>query len=124
MTQSYINQVLERFSAELSKAEDQAMTLSLRAHLLHEAKRLQETLKALIVQSELSHPEIFFINTLDHFIACARLERADKLQAHCLSLKAELGRVRAEAGSGKAAAKSSWQSASVMTSDGVQAISA
>lgn len=93
MTQSYINQVLERFSAELAKTEDQAMTLSLRAHLLHEAKRLQETLKALVIQSELSHSQIFFINTLDHFIACARLERADKLQVHCSLLNLEVARV-------------------------------
>lgn len=93
MTQSYINQVLGRFSGELQKANEQAMTLSLRAHLLHEAKRLQETLKALVVQSELNHPEIFFINTLEHFITCARLERADRLQASCVFLLAELGRV-------------------------------
>ena len=124
MTQSYINQVLERFSVELEKSEDQAMTLSLRAHLLHEAKRLQETLKALIVQSELSHPEIFFINTLDHFIACARLERADKLQAHCLSLKAELGRVRSGAGRHKVEQGSRWGAGQVMSGVGVQAISA
>ena len=94
MTQSYINQVFDRFASELEATDAQAMTLSLRAHLLHEAKRLQDTLKALIVQSELSHPEIFFINTLDHFIACARLERADSLKSSCRSLLAELGRVR------------------------------
>jgi len=123
MTQSYINQVFERFSDELSKTEEQAMTLSLRAHLLHEAKRLQETLKALIVQSQLSHPEIFFINTLDHFIACARLERADKLQMHCLSLKGELVRMRSE-GVKKAGSKSDWKSVMAAPMASVQAITA
>ena len=123
MTQSYINQVFERFSDELSKTEEQAMTLSLRAHLLHEAKRLQETLKALIVQSQLSHPEIFFINTLDHFIACARLERADKLQMHCLSLKGELVRMRSE-GVKKVGSKSDWKSVMAAPMASVQAITA
>lgn len=122
MTQRYINQVFERFSDELAKTEEQAMTLSLRAHLLHEAKRLQETLKALVIQSQLSHPEIFFINTLDHFIACARLERADKLRAHCLSLKGEMVRMRTESAK-KMVLKSAWQPA-LLSNGRVQAIPA
>lgn len=92
MAQRYINQVLEQFFDELVRAEAQAMTLSLRAHLLHEAKKLQETLKALIVQSEdIGHREVIFISTLEHFMTCARLERADTLQASCRLLKEELG---------------------------------
>lgn len=122
MTQRYINQVFERFSDELAKTEEQAMTLSLRAHLLHEAKRLQETLKALVIQSQLSHPEIFFINTLDHFIACARLERADKLRAHCLLLKGEMVRMRTESAK-KMVLKSGWQPA-LLSNGRVQAIPA
>ncbi|OOV88077.1 hypothetical protein [Oceanospirillum linum] len=96
MTQSYINQVFDRFSGELAASDTQAMTLSLRAHLLHEAKRLQDTLNALVVQSELSHPEIFFINTLEHFITCARLERAETLKSSCRSLQADLRRVQSD----------------------------
>ncbi|WP_417597862.1 hypothetical protein [Oceanospirillum sp.] len=96
MTQSYINQVFDRFSSELVASDAQAMTLSLRAHLLHEAKRLQGTLNALVVQSELSHPEIFFINTLEHFITCARLERAETLKSSCRSLLADLRRVQSD----------------------------
>lgn len=121
MTQSYINQVFERFSDELSKAEEQAMTLSLRAHLLHEAKRLQETLNALIVQSQLKHPEIFFINTLDHFIGCARLERSDKLRAHCLLLKGEIERIRFE-NVRNTGVQNSWQSARGESGETVQGI--
>ncbi len=106
MTQNYINQVFDRFSSELAASDTQAMTLSLRAHLLHEAKRLQDTLKALIVQSELSHPEIFLINTLEHFITCARLERAEVLKTSCQSLLAELRRVQSDRSG--IAARSSW----------------
>ena len=63
------------------------MTLSLRAHLLHEAKRLKETLKALLVQSKLNYPEVLFINTLEHFITCARSARAEHLKSSCVLLK-------------------------------------
>jgi len=90
MTQRYIDQVLTHFSDELAKVDGQAMTLSLRAHLLHEAKRLQETLKALVLQSELNYSEVFFINALEHFTACARLERAECLKLSCIRLKNEI----------------------------------
>lgn len=69
------------------------MTLSLRAHLLHEAKKLQDTLKALVVQNGIGQQEVFFINTLEHFITCARLERADRLQTSCRCVQAELARI-------------------------------
>lgn len=94
MTQRYIHQVIEHFSAELAQAEAKTMTLSLRAHLLHEAKRLQQTLKALMLQSELQHAEVLLLSTLDHFIGCARLERTDTLKTSCHFLRRELARLQ------------------------------
>jgi hypothetical protein len=90
MTRRYIDQVLTHFSDELAKVDGQAMTLSLRAHLLHEAKRLHETLKALVLQRELNYSEVFFINALEHFTACARFERAECLKLSCSRLKNEI----------------------------------
>ncbi|MAC45850.1 MAG: hypothetical protein CMI12_03210 [Oceanospirillum sp.] len=94
MKQQQINQALEQFSTHLDQAGQQQMTLSLRANLLHEAKKLEETLQSLITAEQKAAREQFFMNALEHFIACARLERADMLQASCKAMQGEVARMK------------------------------
>lgn len=94
MKQQQINQALEQFTTHLEQAGQQQMTLSLRASLLHEAKKLEETLQFLIGSEQKVVREQFFMNALEHFIACARLERADMLQASCKAMYSEVTRMK------------------------------
>lgn len=90
MSQRYIEQVLQRFSDQLTLAQHQVMNLSQRAVVLHEAKRVQSTLKALLLQKGLGTRELLLLNTLDHFIGCARLESAAQLKVSCGCLQQAL----------------------------------
>ncbi len=94
MKQQQIDQALEQFTTHLEQAGQQQMTLSLRANLLHEAKKLEETLQSLIGAEHKVVREQFFMNALEHFIACARLERADMLQASCKAMYGEVARMK------------------------------
>lgn len=91
MKSQIINVALDQFAVCLNQAATQQMTLSLRASLLREGKKLQETLQKNLVLHKNTR-ELFFLNTLEHFIACARLERADMLQVSCLAMQDEITR--------------------------------
>ncbi|MBB1487554.1 hypothetical protein [Oceanospirillum sediminis] len=91
MKEQQIKAAITEFSMYLDQALSQPVSLSLRASLLHEAKKLDDTMKKIVTGQDAR--EQFFINTLEHFVACARLERTDMLTASCLAMKGEVQRL-------------------------------
>ena len=93
MKEQQIKAAVTEFSIYLDQAVSQPVSLSLRASLLHEAKKLDDTMKKIAASQGKDAREQFFVNTLEHFIACARLERADMLKASCQAMKGEVQRL-------------------------------
>lgn len=94
MKEQQIKQALSPFTDFLTQGVSQPVSLSLRANLLHEAKKLNDTLEHIFNQQSADSRELFFKNALGHFIACVRLERADMLKASCQGMIEEVARVQ------------------------------
>lgn len=93
MNALFIQRMVAPFEQQLELVIQQTLTLSLRANLLHEAKKLHGTIRQTL-QHTSSEPELtFFLSTLEHFFSCARLEHADRLQASCEAMQDEIKRL-------------------------------
>lgn len=93
MNTLFIQRIVTPFSQQLERVQQQTLTLSLRAQLLHEAKKLQANLQQILPYSASESEVSFFLGTLEHFFTCIRLEHADRLQASCAAMQDEIKRL-------------------------------